>query len=414
MQANALGILAPVLTLILFAMSSKSDRLQADQIFTSLALLAMVTHPANMVMTLIPQAISVMSNFDRIQTYISQPSIQDSREYSPNDKIQRLATLQDITIKPSSLASPILLDVSQPLDRGEILICAGAVGSGKTTLAMAMLGEVTPTNGSISVSSRKIAYCAQGSWLPSVPIREAISGHLLDLDIEWYNTVIEACGLVSDFDSFVGGDMAPIENNGMNLSGGQKQRIVWEFPSFLAAPHLHTILLTKELKALARAVYSKYEILVLDDPFSALDPAVTDHIVQRLLGPRGLFRKMGTTVFLISNSSRFTIIRANLSSSNIKGCIEDLFPIADRVLLLQDSRLHLQAPTNPQDPKASVGASALPEQPFSNSSQHEASKVAAPIRKLHLNDAADEISRRTGDFAIYGMIYVHILSTIFY
>jgi hypothetical protein len=187
--------------LILFAMSSKSDRLQADQIFTSLALLAMVTHPANMVMTLIPRAISVMSNFDRIQTYISQPSIQDSREYSPHDRIQRLATIQDITIQPSSLANPILLDVSQPLDRGEILICAGAVGSGKTTLAMAILGEVTSTKGSISVSSRKIAYCAQGPWLPSVAIREAISGHLVDPDIEWYNTVIEACGLESDFES---------------------------------------------------------------------------------------------------------------------------------------------------------------------------------------------------------------------
>ncbi|KAJ5615007.1 hypothetical protein N7537_000121 [Penicillium hordei] len=364
-SANALGILAPVLTLILFAMSSKSDRLQADQIFTSLALLAMVTHPANMVMTLIPRAISVMSNFDRIQTYISQPSIQDSREYSPHDRIQRLATIQDITIQPSSLANPILLDVSQPLDRGEILICAGAVGSGKTTLAMAILGEVTSTKGSISVSSRKIAYCAQGPWLPSVAIREAISGHLVDPDIEWYNTVIEACGLESDFESFVGGDMALIENNGMNLSGGQKQRIVWAF--LLAPPHLHTsIFLTKAFKALARAVYSKYEILVLDDPLSALDPAVTDHIVQRLLGPR-----------------------------------EDLFPIADRVLLLQDSRLHLQVPTHSQDPKASAGVSELPEKPFSSAARHETPTVAAPIRKLHLNDAADEISRRTGDLAIY-------------
>ncbi|KAJ5409271.1 uncharacterized protein N7487_003630 [Penicillium crustosum] len=381
-SANALGILAPVLTLILFAMSSKSDRLQADQIFTSLALLAMVTHPANMVMTLIPQAISIMSNFDRVQTYISQPSIQDSREYSPNDNIEQLATLQDITIQPSSLASPILLDVSQALDRSEILICAGTVGSGKTTLAMTILGETTPTKGSISVSSRKIAYCAQAPWLPSVAIREAISGHLLDLDIDWYNAVIEACGLVSDFDSFVGGDLALIENNGMNLSGGQKQRIVWAFSTFLAAPHLQNIFLTKALKALARAVYSKYEILVLDDPFSALDPAVTGHIVQRLLGPRGLFRKMGTTVLLISNS-------------------KDLFPIADRVLLLQHSRLHLQTPTHPHDRKAITEGSTIPEKPFSSAPHHETSKVTAPIRKLHLNDAADEISRRTGDLAIY-------------
>ncbi|CAG8906439.1 unnamed protein product [Penicillium egyptiacum] len=358
-SANALGILAPVLTLILFAMSSKSDRLQADQMFTSLALLAMVTHPANMVMTLIPQAISVLSNFDRIQTYISQPSIQDAREYSPQGSIQRLATIQDVTVQPSSLARPILLNVSQYLDCGEILICAGAVGSGKTTLAMAILGEVTPNKGSICVSPKQIAYCAQGPWLPSVAIREAITEHLDELDIEWYNTVIEACGLVPDFDSFVGGDIALIENNGMNLSGGQKHRI-----------------------ALARAVYSRYKILVLDDPFSALDPAVTDHIVQRLLGPRGLFRKMGTTVFLISNN-------------------KEMFPIANRVLLLQDSRLHLQAQSYSQDPKASIGVSTLPAKTLGSFPHHETPKVTTPIRKLHLNDAADEISRRTGDLAIY-------------
>ncbi|KGO74028.1 ABC transporter, integral membrane type 1 [Penicillium italicum] len=370
-SANALGILAPVLTLILFAMSSKGDRLQADQIFTSLALLAMVTHPANMVMTLIPRAISVMSNFDRIQNYISQPSIQDKREYSTNGSIQRLATVQEVTIQPVSMANPILLDVSQPLDRGEILICAGAVGSGKTTLAMAILGEVSPTKGSISVSSKEIAYCAQAPWLPSVTIREAISGRLVDLDIEWYNTVIEACGLVADFDSFVGGDMALIENNGMNLSGGQKQQ----------AP-----------KALARAVYSKYKMLVLDDPFSALDPAVTNHIVQRLLSPRGLFRKMGTTVFLISNS-------------------KELFPIANRVLLLQNSSLHLQVQPHPQDTKASVVVSALPDKPFSSPPRHDTPKIAAPIRKLHLNDAVDEISRRTGDLAIYGY-YINAIGRV--
>lgn len=55
-------------------------------------------------------------------------------------------------------------------------------------------------------------------------------------------------------------------------------------------------------------------MLVLDDPFSALDEAVTGHIVQRLLGPRGLFRKMATTVLLISNSSRFTILTIAVNS----------------------------------------------------------------------------------------------------
>jgi ATP-binding cassette subfamily C (CFTR/MRP) protein 1 len=200
--------------------------MQADQTFTSLALLAMVTHPANMVMTLIPQAISVMANFDRVQTFVDQSSIQDAREVSQGGSAQQFVSMQNVTVAPPPVPHPILCGVDLAITRGEIVICAGTVGSGKSTLAMTVLGEATATTGSICLPSKEIAYCAQEPWLPSVTIREAISGHIVGLDIEWYNTVIEACGLVPDFDSFVAGDMALIENNGMNLSGGQKQRIV--------------------------------------------------------------------------------------------------------------------------------------------------------------------------------------------
>ncbi|CAI7631082.1 unnamed protein product [Penicillium glandicola] len=354
-SANALGILAPVLTLILF-LSSQSDGMYADQTFTALALLAMVTHPANMVMTLIPQAISVMANFDRIQAFINQPSIQDARDVSQGS--QQFISMQALTVAPPPLYHPILRDVDLAITKGEIVTCAGAVGSGKTTLAMAVLGEATATAGLISLSSKEIAYCAQEPWLPSSTIREAISGYLIGLDIEWYNTVIEACGLVPDFHSFVAGDMTLIENNGMNLSGGQKQRI-----------------------ALARAVYSKYRMLVLDDPFSALDEAVTAHIVQRLLGPRGLFRKMATTVLLISNS-------------------REIFSISDRVLLLHNSRLHHQM--HLQDPKAAFGVLSLPSKISHTLNPSYGSGSLGKSQKLHLSDAEDDTSRRTGDIAIYG------------
>ncbi|KAJ5374337.1 hypothetical protein N7517_006343 [Penicillium concentricum] len=349
-SANALGIIAPVLTLILF-LSSQSDRMHADQTFPALALLAMVTHPANMVMTLIPQAISVMANFDRIQNFISQPSIQETREVSQGDSFQQFVSIQNLTVAPPAVYHPILRDVNLAMTRGEIVTCAGAVGSGKTTLAMAVLGEATGTTGSICLSSKEIAYCAQEPWLPSITIREAISGHTVDLDTEWYNTVIEACGLVPDLHSLVAGDMALIDNNGMNLSGGQKQRI-----------------------ALARAVYSKYRILVLDDPFSALDEAVADHIVQRLLGPRGLIRKMATTVLLVNNSNR--------------------------VLVLQESRLHHQ--THLQDSKAASGVLTLPANISHTQNPPKATGGFGKSRTLHLSEAEDDSSRRTGDIAIYG------------
>lgn len=71
---------------------------------------------------------------------------------------------------------------------------------------------------------------------------------------------------------------------------------------------LELTLLTS-LQALARAVYASCEIVVLDDSFSALDGKTETCIVQNLLGPEGLFRKMGTTVFLITNSGNIYILR---------------------------------------------------------------------------------------------------------
>ena len=57
-------------------------------------------------------------------------------------------------------------------------------------------------------------------------------------------------------------------------------------------------------KALARAVYARCDILVLDDPFSALDGGTEKHIVQNLLGQEGILRRMKTTVFLITNAGK--------------------------------------------------------------------------------------------------------------
>jgi hypothetical protein len=58
------------------------------------------------------------------------------------------------------------------------------------------------------------------------------------------------------------------------------------------------------MQALARVVYARCEIVVLDDSLSALDGNTENRIVENLLGPEGLFKKMGTTIFLITNASK--------------------------------------------------------------------------------------------------------------
>ncbi|KAH8430775.1 uncharacterized protein LDX57_008438 [Aspergillus melleus] len=292
-SANALGIFSPVVTLVLFAIFRKEDvALDPDTVFTSIALLALVTHPANMVMTLIPRAVASLANFERIQTYLTKEPLLDQRVLMPPkaaaeshhrlEADQRPAILmEDVIIQPSSTSPPVLQDINLRMDRGSIFMCSGPVGSGKSILAHTILGEIPPSEGNIAVADEPIGYCSQIVWLPTASIRDAICQGVTAVDKDWYNTVIEACGLNTDMETLVDRDMTWVGSGGINLSGGQKSRV-----------------------ALARAVYSRCSVLVLDDPFSALDGEVESHVIEALLGPQGILRRSRTSVFLVTNSGK--------------------------------------------------------------------------------------------------------------
>ncbi|GLA07296.1 hypothetical protein AnigIFM60653_008527 [Aspergillus niger] len=358
-SANSLGIFAPVLTLVFYALSPGTDGLHANEVFTSIALLSLVTHPANMVMTLVPRAVGIMANFARIEAYISRSSVVDTRQIVGKEKAQHLASLDHVSIRNSSITdAPILRDVSFSIAKGELTVCTGAVGSGKTTLAMALLGE-SASGGSMFLASKKIAYCDQAPWLPSVTIRDAILGGS-DFDEEWYKLVIDACCLALDLEALPDSDSTVIENNGINLSGGQRQRI-----------------------ALARAVYSRYDMLVLDDPFSALDKTVGEHIVDRLLGPKGLFKATKAGVFLLTNSAQ-------------------LYPLADRLLTLQGSGARLEDSSNVLKGGQLGSIVASTAGVVQNTQPSELHDKKTPGQNNRLNEAAMDLLRKTGDVAVYG------------
>ena len=212
---------------------------ETETAFTTIAILGMVTHPANMVMTIVPRAVAAFAGFDRIQSYLLRPHLHDHR-----GSLQGAITSTSLSGGPASgqLAKPspailiqdlmvggeqpILEGVSLELAPGSLAIISGPVGSGKSTLLRAMLGEIAPTRGHVKLSTKRIAYCAQTPWLPDGSIREVIHGPTDQVDSRWYREVVDACCLAHDLNSLPDGDETQVGSRGLNLSGGQRQRVV--------------------------------------------------------------------------------------------------------------------------------------------------------------------------------------------
>lgn len=158
-----------------------------------------------------------------------------------------------------------LKDISITIPKGNLVAVVGQVGSGKSSLLSALLGEMDIIHGSVNVSG-SVAYAPQQAWIQNATLRENI---LFSNKYEpnKYNAVIEACALKTDLDILEGGDMTEIGEKGINLSGGQKQRV-----------------------SLARSVYSDADIYYFDDPLSAVDSHVGKHIFDKVVGPKGVLR----------------------------------------------------------------------------------------------------------------------------
>lgn len=230
--ANALGMFSPVITFVLYALlaTSNGSTLDTETAFTTTALLGLVTHPANMIMTIVPQAVGSLAAFERIQQYLLEPPRRDERmvlrktdDASP--ETSPAVRIENVTIHNTSSMAPVLTNVNLDIKKGSIVMCSGPVGSGKTTLAKALMGELPTGGGTISVSSKRIGSCAQSPWLPSGTLKEAICGFSPE-DPAWYDQVVRLCCLDEDISVLPQGDETQIGSRGLNLSGGQRQRVV--------------------------------------------------------------------------------------------------------------------------------------------------------------------------------------------
>eukprot|EP00899_Mesostigma_viride_P009003 jgi/Mesvir1/18103/Mv09400-RA.1 len=170
--------------------------------------------------------------------------------------------------------TPLLQDICLEVVRGQLVALVGHVGSGKTSLLSALLGDMhlcSPASLRASSSSApvdfihgSVAYTSQSAWIMNCSLRDNVLFGM-PWDPERYHQVLDACGLQHDIQFLPAGDLTEIGEKGINLSGGQKACL-----------------------ALARAVYSDHHVYLLDDPLSAMDAALGRHVFERVIGPQGL------------------------------------------------------------------------------------------------------------------------------
>lgn len=173
---------------------------------------------------------------------------------------------------------PLLHKITLAIARGSFNMVVGKVGSGKSLLLLSLLGELAVLDGKVKRSFPDASFCSQPPWLRNVSVRDNILGEST-FEADWYSTVTWACGLDQDFHELSDGDATLVGTGGMSLSGGQKNRV-----------------------SLARAVYARKPVVVVDDVLSGLDKTTEKIVFSRVFGRNGLLRQMQCTVVLATHS----------------------------------------------------------------------------------------------------------------
>ena len=156
--------------------------------------------------------------------------------------------------KPYVWGGPVLKDINLSIKKGELVMVTGRVGSGKSSLLAALLGEINKLEGQVSRSGH-VAYVPQSVWIRNASLKDNVT-FSTPYDRVKFNATLKACALDTDIKILPAGADTEIGERGINLSGGQKARV-----------------------QLARAVYCGADIYLLDDPLSAVDT----HVARRLM-----------------------------------------------------------------------------------------------------------------------------------
>ncbi|CAI1826365.1 hypothetical protein SEUBUCD650_0B02620 [Saccharomyces eubayanus] len=267
-QFNIVPFLVSCCTFAVFVYTE--DRaLTTDLVFPALTLFNLLSFPLMIIPMVLNSFIEASVSIGRLFSFFTNEELQP-------DSVQRLPKVEnvgDIAINIGDDATFLwqrkpeykvaLKNINFQAKKGELTCIVGKVGSGKTALLSSTLGDLFRVKGFASVHG-SVAYVSQVPWIMNGTVKENILfGHKYDAD--FYEKTIKACALTIDLAILMDGDKTLVGEKGISLSGGQKARL-----------------------SLARAVYSRADTYILDDPLAAVDEHVARHLVEHVLGSNGL------------------------------------------------------------------------------------------------------------------------------
>lgn len=270
-------VLVSVVTFSVYVLVSSSNILDAEKAFTSITLFNILRFPLTMLPMVITSMLQASVSVDRIEKYLGGDDLDTSAIRRVNN-FDKAVQFSEASFTWDRDMEATIRDVSLDIKPGHLVAVVGTVGSGKSSLISAMLGEMENVHGHVTIKGTT-AYVPQQSWIQNGTIKDNVLFGS-EFNEKKYQQVLEACALLPDLEILPGGDMAEIGEKGINLSGGQKQRV-----------------------SLARAAYQDADIYILDDPLSAVDAHVGKHIFNKVVGPQGLLN--GKTRILVTHSIHF-------------------------------------------------------------------------------------------------------------
>lgn len=258
---------------------TQDEPLTTDIVFPALTLFNLLTFPLAILPMVITSIIEASVAVGRLTDFFCAEELQADAVIA-KPPVTELGE-ETIRIRDATFAwdrhedRNVLEDINFSASKGELTCIVGRVGAGKSSFLESILGDLWKRKGEVIVHG-SVAYVAQQAWVMNASVKENIVfGHRFDP--AFYEKTVKACALTEDFAQLPDGDETQVGERGISLSGGQKARLT-----------------------LARAVYARADLYLLDDCLSAVDQHVGRHLIDNVLGPNGLLA--GKTRILATNS----------------------------------------------------------------------------------------------------------------